>query len=98
MNPSLTEHFLPAFQISHEQRRRPICYSPPPPIEIGITIVFIINGDSGRQMKRRGKGWGSLFIPDVVHAYITYGILHDDADVLEDEDDDGIATESETAR
>ena len=24
--------------------------------------------------------------------------LHDDADVLEDEDDDGIATESETAR
>ena len=49
-------------------------------------------------MKRRGKGWGSLFIPDVVHAYITYGILHDDADVLEDEDDDGIATESETAR
>ena len=49
-------------------------------------------------MKRRGKGWGSLFIPDVVLAYITYGILHDDADVLEDEDDDGIATESETAR
>ena len=44
------------------------------------------------------KGWGSLFIPDVVLAYITYGILHDDADVLEDEDDDGIATESETAR
>ena len=47
---------------------------------------------------RRGKGWGSLFIPDVVLAYITYGILHDDADVLEDEDDDGIATVSETAR